>query len=82
MLYEDKQYKISRDRLLRLLSAEYEIAKQDQLRINSLLRMDNEPEVPIESFNKEKALSEFEELPSNDKKVINIKIYKEKIYNQ
>ena len=74
MLYEDKYYKISRDRLLQLLSAEYEITKQDQLYINNLLRMDGKPEVPIESFSKEKALSEFEELPSNDKKVVNIKI--------
>ena len=74
MLYEDKYYRISRDRLLQLLSAEYEIIKQDQLYINNLLKMDGKPEVPIESFNKEKALSEFEELPSNDKKVVNIKI--------
>lgn len=36
--------------------------------------MNGEPEEPIEPFDKEKALSEFEELPSNDKKIVNIKI--------
>ena len=74
MLYEDRQFKISRDRLLELLSIEYERDKQDILYENGLLRMNGEPEEPIEPFDKEKALSEFEELPSNDKKIVNIKI--------
>ena len=67
MRYEDRQYKISRDRLLELLKTEYDHYKYDL----------NNFEDYEEPFNLEEALAEFEELPSNDKKIVKLRYLQE-----
>ena len=64
MKYEDRQYKISRDRLAWLLRVEYEEDKQESLR--------REPHLKIPPFNLEAELAKYEELPSNDKEIVKI----------
>lgn len=62
MRYEDRQYKISRDRLKRLLKIEEEYYSRDP---------QNNPDGE-EPFDIEKELAKYEELPSNDKKIVKI----------
>lgn len=61
MLYEDRQYKISRDRLIWLLKIEHEYYENDPHNVG--------PKIP---FNAEVALKKYEELPSNDKKIVKV----------
>lgn len=61
MLYEDRQYKISRDRLIQLLKIEHEYYENDSHNVG--------PKIP---FNAEVALKKYEELPSNDKKIVKV----------
>ena len=74
MKYEDRYYKISRDRLIYLLWLEHQVEAKKQREINYLNRMNNLPEYELPPFDKEEALSEFEELPSNNKKIVSIRI--------
>ena len=62
MRYEDRQYKISRDRLRWLLEIEEEYYRTDP---------QNNPDGE-EPFDVEKELAKYEELPSNDKTIVKI----------